>query len=270
MLLRPWTQPRVVRQHRHLHPFKAIFYALVGLLVLAVSLQCMRDMIPLGGYPSDTTSVPINSRNRELKQYMLHLVNEAREGAGVNRVKIGRNDAAQLHAEQALKTCASSHWDQFGLKPYMRYTLAGGYHTNGENWASYFSCGEGRIWLTPFGNPSEDALRERIEDAVASLLDSPGHRKTMLDPAYARMSVGIAWNEEIIVLVQHFETDLVRFQQRPSVEAGILSFKGSTRKLPPFGEDKDLVVLITYDPPPEPLHLNRLARTSWWLPGSYL
>ena len=39
----------------------------------------------------------------------------------------GSNNAAQLHAESSLQNCISSHWGLDGLKPYMRYSLAGGY-----------------------------------------------------------------------------------------------------------------------------------------------
>ena len=64
---------------------------------------------------------------------MLELINIAREDAGVPPVALGDNDAAQLHAESALANCFGSHWGIDGLKPYMRYSLAGGYQSNGEN-----------------------------------------------------------------------------------------------------------------------------------------
>ena len=68
---------------------------------------------------------------------MLQLINEERVRAGVAPVVLGDNIAAQLHAESALENCFSSHWGIDGLKPYMRYSLAGGYQSNAENvsWA---------------------------------------------------------------------------------------------------------------------------------------
>ena len=62
----------------------------------------------------------------EAKKYMLELVNEERDKAGVPSVKLGNNMASQLHAEAAINNCYSSHWDRWGLKPNHRYTLAGG------------------------------------------------------------------------------------------------------------------------------------------------
>ena len=64
---------------------------------------------------------------------MLELINGERTRAGVNSITLGANIAAQLHAESALQNCTSGHWGVDGLKPYMRYSLAGGYQSNGEN-----------------------------------------------------------------------------------------------------------------------------------------
>ena len=41
---------------------------------------------------------------------------------------------AQSHAESMIDGCYSSRWDDRGLKPYMRYSLAGGVGANAEIW----------------------------------------------------------------------------------------------------------------------------------------
>ena len=64
---------------------------------------------------------------------MLALINAERRIAGLAPVVLGDNDAAQLHAEASLEGCFGSHWSLDGLKPYMRYSLADGYQSNGEN-----------------------------------------------------------------------------------------------------------------------------------------
>ena len=71
---------------------------------------------------------------------MLELINAERARAGLNPVILGDNIAAQLHAEAALENCFSSHWGVDGLKPYMRYSLAGGYQSNGENGSGLDYC----------------------------------------------------------------------------------------------------------------------------------
>ena len=178
-------------------------------------------------------------------------------------MKLGTNNAAQLHAEQAVKYCTFSHWDTHGLKPYMRYSLTGGIHANGENLASRFNCHES---IPGFVHPAADA-EETIDDLVQGLMESPGHRETMLHPDYSTMNAGIAWDEKNFQLVQHFETDFVEFDQGPTLSEGLLSLKGSTKGIPEFSNNYELWPLVLYDPRPERMRINRLARTSCYSPG---
>ena len=90
--------------------------------------------------PSPTPVPPPDQRHYRYKVYMLELINKERVEAGVQPVTLGDNFAAQLHAENSLANCFSSHWGLDGLKPYMRYSLAGGYQSNGENWYGSDYC----------------------------------------------------------------------------------------------------------------------------------
>ena len=81
-----------------------------------------------------------DQRSMELKEYMLGLVNNIREDEGLPPVLLGNNIAAQLHAERSLKDCISGHWGTDGLKPYMRYSLAGGIQANAENVFGLHHC----------------------------------------------------------------------------------------------------------------------------------
>ena len=73
-------------------------------------------------------------------ELLLDLINEARANAGSPPVVMGTNRAAQIHANSALAGCFSSHWGLDGTKPYMRYTLAGGYQAVVENFAGPGVC----------------------------------------------------------------------------------------------------------------------------------
>ena len=59
----------------------------------------------------------------ELKQYALKKINESRAKYGLPVVELGENNAAQVHANELLKTEMLSHWTTDGMKPYMRYSL---------------------------------------------------------------------------------------------------------------------------------------------------
>ena len=72
--------------------------------------------------PTATQPSTPHLRYMDEKGYMLRLVNNERRAAGVPEVVLGVNDAAQLHAEDSLEGCYSSHWGSDGLKPYMRYS----------------------------------------------------------------------------------------------------------------------------------------------------
>ena len=78
---------------------------------------------PLPPTPTPTY-IPPHLRHLEHKEYMLELINAERVR---NRggLLLGVNDAAQIKAESAVENCAGSHWSLDGLKPYMRYSLAG-------------------------------------------------------------------------------------------------------------------------------------------------
>ena len=41
-------------------------------------------------------------------------------------------------------------------------------------------------------------------------MDSPGHRRNLLDPAHTELNVGIAYNRYNTVMAQHFASDYVK------------------------------------------------------------
>ena len=253
------------RSKRGTSTWKVILYIILGLIAVYFIANCVeRFTAELNYEEPDTTTTPEHRRNIELKRHMQYLVNEARREAGVPRVSLGRNNAAQLHAEQSVEECAASHWDRYGLKPYMRYSLTGGYNYNAENVAYYYTCGEDIPWYLA---DEHDDMESVMEGLVELLLDSPGHRETMLHPEFSKMNVGISWDKRSINIVQHFESNVVRFTQEPALNNGILSMQGEVRGLPDFNEDNSLALVVSYDLPPERMELNRLARTYCYSEG---
>ena len=216
---------------------------------------------------SDTSTTPVHLRNLELKQHLLELVNEARKEAGAPPVSLGTNGAAQLHAEQAVELCLTSHWDRYGLKPYIRHSLMGGHGFNREVTATIWSCDDSFAWYR--GGPSKN-MKEAIAEAIESAPGSPSRIRTVLDPQYSIINSGIAWDKRSISIIQHFETDLFVADEEPSLKKGILDIKGSTIGLPEFDSDNLLNFVVSYDPPPKPMGLNRLARTDCYTIGQPL
>ena len=108
---------------------------------------------------------------------MLDMINDERAKAGLEMVQLGDNNAAQLHVESSLQNCFGSHWGIDGLKPYMRYSLAGGYQTNSENFYGTDYC-----ITQDDGIQSLDPIEEVIHDRMAGWFESPEHRLNILDP----------------------------------------------------------------------------------------
>ena len=213
----------------------------------------------------DTSTRPVHRRNLELKQHLLELVNEARGQAGSPPVRLGANDAAQLYAEQAVEECALANWDRYGLKPHMPYSLMGGYNAETQAITGIQSCDEIYPWYT--GEPSR-TMREAIAEAIEWTPLNADRALTEVDPQYSTVNLGIAWDRRSLAVVQQFETDRFTPAEEPALRDGVLEIAGSTKALPEFDSDNLLGLLVTFDPPPEPLGLNRLARTACYTWGT--
>jgi len=198
--------------------------------------------------PSATPTVPSAPvkppvyQHEELVEYALELINRDREANGLAPVTLGSNAAAQKHAEERLANRYGSHWGMDGLKPYMRYTLAGGVNYEAEN----------GFWTetTWFGGRDPSYRRdpkEMLEQAQESLMVSPGHRKNILDKWHKKVNLGIAYNGERLDLVQQFEGAYLDFIKPPSISGDILTMTGNIN----IGTIEN--VIIHYDPLPEPL-----------------
>lgn len=188
--------------------------------------------------------------------YMLHLINIERRKVGVDPLTLGNNRAAQIHAETMVKFCHAGHWGVDGLKPYMRYSLCGGYHWNAENAGGQSLC----VMSLSGNNARLGSVSMALHEAIEDILNSPGHRDNMLDPHFGKVNIGLAWDEYNIKFSQHFETDNVMFHKLPSIEDGRLTLTGATRNGTSLRKDLDFLAALFYDPPPHILTVGQLVR----------
>ena len=217
--------------------------------------------------PTAVPAVP-TQRHMDEKLYMLELINNERRRAGVGDVVLGDNNAAQLHAEASLRGCYSSHWGDDGLKPYMRYSLAGGYQSNGENGSGLDYCVTSRD-----GFRALSTVRVEIGETMAGLMGSPGHRRNILDSGHRKVNIGLAWDRYNFIAVQHFEGDHIEYETLPSLDRGRLVLEGQVKGGARFGVGDVVPVEIIYDPPPIQLTRGQLSKTycySFGKPVAYL
>ena len=187
---------------------------------------------------------------------MLDLINAERRSSGLAPLVLGDNDAAQLHAEASLEGCFASHWGLDGLKPYMRYSLAGGYQANGENASGNDYCIRASDWYRPIGS-----VEQEITETMEGWMGSPGHRRNILDRWHKKVNIGLAWDRYNFKAIQHFEGDYVEYDRLPAIENGVLSFAGRVKNGVTFRGDRDLGVQVYYDPPPHALTRGQVSRT---------
>ena len=206
--------------------------------------------------PQPVAALSPDLRHIEEKRYMLEMINAERRKAGVSPVVLGDNVAAQLHAESSLENCFSGHWGVDGLKPYMRYSLAGGYQSNGENGSGLDYCIRAADRYRPIAS-----MDQEIREAIQSWMDSPGHRRNILDPQHKRVNIGLAWDRYNTAMYQHFEGGYVEYDRPPMISDGILALSGQTKNGVQFRQKRDLGLQIYHDPPPSALTRGQLART---------
>ena len=196
-----------------------------------------------------------------LRLRMLDLINEARTASGLNPVRLGANAAAQSHANSMLESCTSGHWGTDGLKPYMRYTLAGGHQHSAENVYGLSYC------VKHWENYVQIRPGDEIDQSVAVLMESPGHRDNILDPHHEFVNIGLAWDRYNMMIVQHFEYDYGSFSSVPHISTdGVLSVSFDAKN----GADLrfDPTIQVWYDSPPHELTRGQVANTYCYGPGT--
>jgi len=134
-----------------------------------------------------------------------------------------------------------------GLKPYMRYTLAGG-----ENYEAENGFMTETYWIGGRDPSYKRDPKEMLEQAQQGLMTSPGHRKNILNEWHKKVNLGIAYDNERLDLVQQFEGNYIDFNELPSISGDILSLAGKVT----LGTIEN--VSLYYDPLPKPLSPEQL------------
>ncbi len=103
---------------------------------------------------------------------MLILVNQERAKVGAKPLKLDTTlvSVARAHSTDMWQRQYFAHTDPDGKSPFDRMTAAGViFTTAGENLA----------------------LAQTVERAHEGLMNSPGHRRNILDPAFGRIGIGV-------------------------------------------------------------------------------
>jgi uncharacterized protein YkwD len=200
--------------------------------------------------------------SEELANYALSLVNSDRQSKGLQNVTPSNINSGQLHADDMLANHFFSHWDTNGYKPYMRYTLAGGEGAVAEN------CATEGLTGNIFGIDVKSALKDMewsmmYDDASSNW----GHRDNILNPLHNRVSIGVAYDNHNVYLVQDFEDDYVSWSLL-NVNNNQVTLQGTMQ-----GQQSNIEqIAIFYDNPAPltPSQLNQAPYQDGYNGGTYV
>jgi len=189
--------------------------------------------------------------------YALYLINKDRENYSLNPVTLSNITSAQQHADSMLKYGYFSHWDIYGMKPYMRYTLLGGKGAVQEN-VAYIYKSDG-INVTSALKQMEYHMM--YDDYTCC---DNGHRYNILNPYHNQVSIGVAFNKTTVYFVEDFINNYISwFYNTPNMTAGVVNLKGET--LDNYSLDN---IEVSYDPPVQNMTKAELSNTSSYSYGN--
>ena len=124
---------------------------------------------------------------KELRKNLLEMINEERDVEKVPLLELDdlATEVATKHAVDLVTNEFIGHWGSDGLKPYHRYSIAGGTHATEEN----VSAADG-TW----SNKAKDLKQDSAYLHVRMYQEKPpndGHRKNILSKTYVDVGVDV-------------------------------------------------------------------------------
>jgi hypothetical protein len=212
-------------------------------------------MVRLG---PDRTALSYDEPDAAEKRVLFERINRDRRDAGVGPL-LYEPRAARAGDRFCLDAALDGswgHWDAQGRAPYLRWGLAGGVDHHSENVAAY-SISSGRI-----DRPLREILLQAHEAMMAERPPQDGHRRTILDPLFTHVGIGLAAVGGEFRMSQEFTRvalEWVELPARPLRRGEWARFAGEIRPEWEVG-----LVEVRFEPPPRPVSLLELRRR-----GSY-
>ena len=180
------------------------------------------------------------------QRHLLSMVNDERAAEGLSSLKLDELacNVAQKHAIEMAENDFLSHWDLAGLKPYHRYSFAGGTDANAENDAS-----------ADYSKAIEsDEMPHAVVRMHITMHDevppNDGHRQTMLTPQHTHVGFGMAWRGLHIRLCEVYVSRYIQIDPYPLISRPQSRFVLTGGVLDPRHSVEALEVY--FEPPPAP------------------
>lgn len=156
---------------------------------------------------------------KDIRKNLLEMVNEERDVEKVRPVAMDElaTEVATRHAADMATNEFASHWGSDGLKPYHRYSFAGGTHATEENVSA-----ADNTWSMKVRDLKQDTayLHVRLYHEKPPY---DGHRRTILKPQHTHVGFGIAVQQLRLRLVElfvskHVEVSPITQQAKPGAQ----------------------------------------------------
>ena len=155
----------------------------------------------------------------EIRANLLEMVNEERAVAKVSPLAMDElaTTVATKHAIDMATGEFASHWGRDGLKPYHRYSFAGGTHATQENVSA-----ADNTWSTKLKDLKQDTAYLHVR-LYQEQPPNDGHRRTILAPQQTHVGFGLAVEKLRLRLVelfvaQHVKVEPVRRLAKPGAQ----------------------------------------------------
>lgn len=159
-------------------------------------------------FPATPPTQDAERKFEELRANLLEMVNEERTVANVPTLAMDElaTQVATKHAVDMATGEFASHWGRDGLKPYQRYSFAGGTDATEENVSA-----ADNTWSTKFADLKQDTayLHVRLYQEKSP---NDGHRKAILAPQHTHVGFGIAVEQLRLRLVELFVAKYVEVE----------------------------------------------------------
>ena len=179
------------------------------------------DRNSLASSPSD-----LEKKFAEIRANLLEMVNEERAVEKVPPLQMDElaTDIANKHAADMVTREFASHWGSDGLKPYQRYSFAGGTEATQENVSA-----ADNTWSMKL----EDLKQDTAYLHVRLYQEKPphdGHRRAILAPQHTHVGFGLAVEKLRLRLVELFVAKHVKLESltRTAKPGSQINFSGKT------------------------------------------
>ncbi len=201
-------------------------------------------------------NVPYAGGFSDAKAAVLARVNADRAAAGLPHVAVDAvaEKAADAFCRDAARTKVMGHWDLAGRAPYDRYADAGGVDVLGENFSG----------VSRRGNPfhAGELVGLALEAHGRMMAERPpddGHRRTVLDPQWTHVGIGLALEGGEFRMTEEFTRHVLPWVEVPA--APVDARRGSAPFAAGLPKGWTLVALeIAHERAPRPMSAAEIRR----------